>query len=59
VSYVIEGVFARVGVRVVQLEVLATDQGGALARSLPALWLKKAGVGRRPSGLPTVRRPRR
>jgi S1-C subfamily serine protease len=43
VSYVIEGVFAPVGVRVVQLEVLATDQRGASARSLLALWLKKAG----------------
>ena len=42
-SYVIEGVFARVGGRVVQLEVLATDQRGARARSLLALWLKKAG----------------
>jgi hypothetical protein len=43
VSYVIEGVFARVGSRVVQLEVLATDQRAAFARSLLAPWLKKAG----------------
>jgi hypothetical protein len=39
----IEGVFARVGSRVVQLEVLATDQRAAFARSLLAPWLKKAG----------------
>jgi hypothetical protein len=42
VSYVIEGVFARVGSKVVQLEVLAPEQRGALARGLLAAWLKKA-----------------
>ena len=41
VSYVIEGVFARVGSKMVQLEVLAPDQRGALARGLLAAWLKK------------------
>jgi hypothetical protein len=42
VSYVIEGVFARAGSRVVQLEVLSTDQRSAFARSLLAMWLRKA-----------------
>jgi S1-C subfamily serine protease len=41
VSYVIEGVFARVGSKLVQLEVLAPDQRGALARGLLGAWLKK------------------
>ncbi|HXD15377.1 MAG TPA: trypsin-like peptidase domain-containing protein [Vicinamibacterales bacterium] len=43
VSYVIEGVFASLGQnRVVQLEVLSTDQNSALARALLAAWLDKA-----------------
>jgi S1-C subfamily serine protease len=42
VSYVIEGVFTRIGPRQVQLEVLSTDQKSAGARALLAVWLKKA-----------------
>jgi len=43
VSYVIEGVFTRIGPRqVVQLEVLSTDSRSAAARALLAAWLKKA-----------------
>ena len=41
VAYVIEGVFARAGAKLVQLEVLAPDQRGPLARGLLAAWLKK------------------
>ncbi len=40
--YVIEGVFARVGSRIVQLEVLSTDQRSAVARGLLTEWLRKA-----------------
>ena len=42
VSYVIEGVFARAGLRTIQLEVLSTDQRSAFARALLGAWLKKA-----------------
>jgi hypothetical protein len=41
VSYVIEGVFARAGSRLVRLEVVATDQRSATARMLLAVWLRK------------------
>jgi hypothetical protein len=42
VSYVIEGAFTRTGAsQVVQLEVLATEQQSAFARTLLGIWLKK------------------
>ena len=42
-SYLVEGAFVRVGAKpVVQLEVLATEQRAALARTLLAMWVKKA-----------------
>ena len=41
VPYLIEGVFARVGSKLVRLEVLAPEQRAALARGLLAAWLKK------------------
>lgn len=41
VPYVIEGVFARVGSRLVRLEVLSTDQRSPVARNLLAVWLGK------------------
>jgi S1-C subfamily serine protease len=43
VPYVIEGVFARVGSRLVRLEVLATEQRGAVAHGLLTAWLGKVG----------------
>ena len=41
VPYVMEGVFARVGSRLVRLEILAIDQRADIARTLLAVWLKK------------------
>ena len=41
VPYIIEGVFARSGSRLVRLEVLSTDPRSAVARSLLAAWLGK------------------
>jgi S1-C subfamily serine protease len=41
VPYVIEGVFARAGSRLVQLEVLATEQHSAAARTLLTAWLAR------------------
>jgi S1-C subfamily serine protease len=41
-SYVIEGAFARIGSRLVQLEVLSTDQRSTFARRLLTVWLRKA-----------------
>ena len=42
-SYLLEGTFVRVGAKqVVQLEVLATEPRAALARTLLAMWVKKA-----------------
>jgi hypothetical protein len=42
-SYLLEGTFVRVGAKqVVQLEVLATEQRAGLARTLLAMWVKKA-----------------
>ena len=42
VSYIIEGVFTRIGQQVMQLEVLSPDRHSAFARALLAEWLKKA-----------------
>ncbi len=42
VSYLVEGVFVPVGPRVMQLEVLSTEQRSAGARALLAAWVKKA-----------------
>lgn len=42
VPYSIEGVFARVGDRMLQLEVLSSEQKAGYARSLLAAWLRKA-----------------
>ncbi len=42
VSYLIEGTFTRVGSRVVQFEVLATQPRAAVARELLATWVRKA-----------------
>lgn len=44
VSYSIEGVFVRLGARLVQLEVISSAQKGALARTLLAAWTDKAGA---------------
>jgi hypothetical protein len=44
VSYSIEGVFVRLGDRLVQLEVISSAQKGALARTLLAAWTDKAGA---------------
>jgi S1-C subfamily serine protease len=41
VPYVIEGVFVRVGSRLVRLEVVSTDQRRATAQALLAAWLQK------------------
>ena len=41
VPYVIEGVFARAGSRLVRLEVMATEPRAALGRSLLSAWLGK------------------
>jgi S1-C subfamily serine protease len=41
-SYVVEGAFVRVGSRVVQLEILATEPRATLARALLVEWAKKA-----------------
>ena len=41
-SYIIEGVFTRIGQQVMQLEVLSPDRHSAFARALLAEWLKKA-----------------
>jgi hypothetical protein len=41
-SYVVEGVFIRAGSRVVQLEILATEQRAPVARALLDAWAKKA-----------------
>ena len=41
VPYVMEGVFARIGSRLVRLEVLATGQRAAVARNLLAVWVKR------------------
>jgi hypothetical protein len=40
-SYVVEGVFLRAGSRVVQLEILATEQRAPVARALLDAWAKK------------------
>jgi S1-C subfamily serine protease len=44
VAYSIEGVFARLGPRLVQFEVISPAQRGALARALLAAWIEKAGT---------------
>jgi S1-C subfamily serine protease len=44
VAYSIEGVFVRLGARLVQLEVISSAQKGALARALLAAWTEKAGA---------------
>jgi hypothetical protein len=41
-SYVVEGVFVRVGSRLIQLEILSTDQRTPLARALLDAWAKRA-----------------
>jgi hypothetical protein len=41
-TYAVEGVFVRAGARVIQLEILATDQRAPLARALLDAWAKKA-----------------
>jgi len=41
VPYVIEGVFARIGSRLVRLEVLSTEERSAVAHGLLAVWLGK------------------
>ncbi|HET9360855.1 MAG TPA: trypsin-like peptidase domain-containing protein [Vicinamibacterales bacterium] len=44
VPYSIEGVFVRLGARLVQLEVISPSQKGARARELLAAWIDKAGT---------------
>jgi hypothetical protein len=41
-TYVVEGVFVHAGSRVMQLEILATEQRAPLARALLDAWAKKA-----------------
>jgi S1-C subfamily serine protease len=44
VSYAIEGIFVRVGARLVQLEVIAPERRATLARALLSAWIKKIPV---------------
>ena len=46
VSYSIEGVFLRLGARLVQLEVISSSQKGTLARTLLAAWIERANTPR-------------